>query len=112
MRHLCLLTCLGLAIAVLAAPAADRDREEAAEAERTCAAELSRWHLTSDRVELDSPKAPALRWTNPSAGRVYGNTYLWLYQGRPAAVGSMYRYFEPFQSFNGELAALACPKLV
>ena len=50
---------------------------------------------------------PVLRWTNPSAGRVYGDTYVWLQQGRPAAAGSMYRYFEPFQSFNGELAALA-----
>jgi hypothetical protein len=107
MRHLCLL--LGLAVGLAGA---DRDQEEAAAADRTCAAELPRWQLTADGVVLDRPTAPVLRWTNPSAGRVYGNTYLWLHQRRPAAVGSMYRYFDPYQSFNGELAALTGTRLV
>jgi hypothetical protein len=109
MRPLCMLVALAVG---LAAPSADRDREEAAEADRTCAAELPHWQVTAGSAVLDPPTAPVLRWTNPSAGRVYGNTYLWLHRGRPAAVGSMYRYFEPFQSFNGELAALAAPALV
>ena len=109
MRHLCLLACV--AFAPMAA-ADDRGREEAAEADRACAAELPRWRLTADGTALDPPTGPALRWTNPPAGRIYGNTYVWLHQGRPAAAVSMYRYFEPYQSFNGELAALAGTKLV
>jgi hypothetical protein len=103
-----------LASLTLTAPAAadDRTREEAAEAERLCADELSRWKLTAAGEALDVPKEPVLRWTNPAAGRVYGNTYVWLKNGRPAAVGCMFRFFQPWKAFNGELAALAGTKLV
>jgi hypothetical protein len=112
MRYLCVLAGLTAGLAIMAGPEDDRSREEAAEAERTCAAELPRWQLMADGVTLDTPTAPVLRWTNPSAGRVYGNTYVWFLRGRPTAVWSMYRYFTPFQSFNGELAALIGPRLV
>src|SRR5438477_11631149 len=74
----------------------DRDRDEAAEAERVCAAELPRWRLTADGTALDTPKESVLRWTNPSSGRVYGNTYVWLQEGRPVAAGCLFRYFDPF----------------
>ena len=87
-------------------------REEAAEAEKLCADELPRWKLTADGTALDNPKEPVLRWTNPAAGRVYGNTYVWLQNGRPVAVGCMFRNFQPWNTFNGELAALAGTKLV
>jgi hypothetical protein len=113
MRYLCVLAWLAVGLAAAAAgPDADRGREEAAEADRLCAAELPRWKLMADGTMLDPPTVPALRWTNPSAGRVYGNTYLWLSQGRPVAAGSLYRYFTPYRSFNGELVALTGTKLV
>jgi hypothetical protein len=98
----------------LAAAAADEDRgrAEAAEADRLCAAELPRWQFTADSSVLDTPKESVLRWTNPFAGRVYGNTYVWLREGRPAAVCCLYRYFDPYRSFNGELVALTGSKLV
>jgi hypothetical protein len=103
-----------LPLFALAAPAAaeDRDREEAAEAEKLCADELPRWKLTADGAALDNPKEPALRWTNPAAGRVYGNTYVWLQTGRPVAAGCMFRNFHPWNTFNGELAALTGTRLV
>src|SRR5207248_2273446 len=100
-----------LALAAVAA-ADDRDREEAVAAERLCADELPRWKLTADGVALDNPKEPVLRWTNPAAGRVYGNTYVWLQNGRPAAAGCLFRNFHPYDSFNGELVALSGTKLV
>jgi len=109
MRRLCLLACFGFASV---AAAEDRGLEEAAEAERLCAEELPQWRLTADGTALDTPKESVLRWTNPSSSRVYGNTYVWLQEGRPVAVGTLYRYFHPYQSFNGELAALADVKLV
>lgn len=109
MRHLFLL----LFFAIGAAAAADdRAKEETDEAEKLCAEELPRWKLTAGETVLDNPKEPVLRWTNPSAGRVYGNTYVWLQDGRPVAVGSMFRNFVPWNTFNGELAALADAKLV
>jgi hypothetical protein len=97
----------------LLVPAADdRAQEEAAEAERICAAELPRWRLTADGTAVEMPTESVLKWTNPFAGRVYGNTYVWLQNGRPVAAGCMFRYFDPFRSFNGELAALAGTKIV
>ena len=109
MRHLCLLLCLALATVVAAA---DRAQEEAAETEKLCAVELPRWKLSADGVPLEPPTAPVLRWTNPAVGRVYGNTYVWLHNGRPAAVGCLFRNFHPYNQFNGELAALAGTKLL
>jgi hypothetical protein len=111
MRHLCVLACLA-ALAALAVAEENRSREEAAEADRLCSRELNRWQLSSDGTVLDRPTAPVQKWTNPSAGRVYGHTYVWLDRGRPAAAGCMYRYFEPYQSFCGELVALTGSKLV
>jgi hypothetical protein len=108
-RHLCLLACIAFAPV---AAADDRAREEAEEAEKLCGDELPRWKLTADGVALDNPKEPVLRWTNPAAGRVYGNTYVWLQNGRPAAVGCLFRNFVPWNTFNGELTALAGAKLV
>jgi hypothetical protein len=101
---------VGLAIA--AAADDDRSREEAAEADRLCAAELPHLRLTADGDALDTPKESVLRWTNPFDGRVYGNTYVWLRDGQPAAVGCLYRHFYPHRSFCCELAALAGTKLV
>jgi hypothetical protein len=109
-RYLLLPACLLLAATATAAD--DRAREELAEAEKLFAEELPRWKLTADGVALENPKEPVLRWTNPFAGRVYGNTYVWLQNGRPAAVGCMFRNFHPWNSFNGELAALTGSKLV
>jgi hypothetical protein len=109
MRHLCLLACVVLAPFAVAN---DRSREEAAEAEKLCAEELPLWKLTAGSTALDNPKEPVLRWTNPAAGRVYGNTYLWLQNGRPVAVGCMFRNFHPYNTFIGELTALAGTRLV
>ena len=112
MRHLLLPVCFALVVFTATAAEDDRAKEEAAEAEKLCAEELPRWKLTADGAALDNPKEPALRWTNPAAGRVYGNTYVWLHNGRPVAVGSMFRNFHPWNTLNGELAALGGAKLV
>jgi hypothetical protein len=106
---LCLLVCLALAPM---AAAADRAQEEAAETEKLCADELPRWKLTADGVLLDPPTAPVLRWTNPAVGRVYGNTYVWLHNGKPAVVSCLFRNFHPYNTFIGELAALSGTKLL
>jgi hypothetical protein len=114
MRYFCLLAGLavGLAVAAAAAPVENREREEAAEAEQLCAAELPHWQLTADGTVLDRTTDSVLRWTNTKGGRVYGNTYVWLLQGRPAAVSTAYRIFKPYRVFHGELALLAGTKVV
>jgi hypothetical protein len=99
-------------VLAVTATADDRAKEEAAEAEKLCVDELAHWKLSADGVALDNPKEPVLRWTNPSSGRVYGNTYVWLQNGRPVVVGGMYRDFHPWNTFMGELTALTGTKLV
>ena len=111
-RHKYLLAGLAVSLAAAAALGEDRNREEAAEAERLCTAELPHWQLTVDGAPVKQPTEPVLRWTNTLAGRSYGNTYVWLQNGRPVAVGGMFRNFQPWNSFNGELAALAGTKLL
>jgi hypothetical protein len=108
-RYLCLLSLFAFAPLVLGD---DRAKEEAAEAEKLCADELLRWKLTAGDDALATPKESVLRWTNPFAGRVYGNTYVWFQQGRPAAASCLFRYFDPYRSFNGELVALTGTKLI
>jgi hypothetical protein len=107
-----MLACLAGSLAAAPRPDDDRGREEADEAERLCVAELPHWQLTDDGTALDRAKEPILRWTNPKVGRVYGNTYLWLRDGRPAAAGSLFRFFTPWRAFDGELVALTRTKLV
>jgi hypothetical protein len=110
MRPVCAILLLGLA--AVAAPGDDRAKEESDAADRLCAAELTRWKLTTDDAPLDAPKESVLRWTNPAAGRVYGHTYVWLHEGRPAVVGCLFRNYEPWNTFNAELTALAGTRLV
>jgi hypothetical protein len=112
MRSLCVLCWLIVGLAVVAAADDDRSREEAAEADRLCAAELPHLRLMADGDALDTPTTSVLRWTNPFDGRVYGNTYVWLRHGQPAAVGCLYRHFHPHRAFCCELAALTGTKLV
>ena len=111
MRHLNLLAFAAIVASAPVAVGDDRALAEAAEAEKICAGELPLWKLTADGVPLDAPKDSALRWTNPSAGRTYGNTYVWLQGGRPAAVGCLFHNVQPWNTLNGELAALTGTKL-
>jgi hypothetical protein len=108
-RYPLLIVCIAFGSALIGD---DRAREEAAEAEKLCTDELARWKLSADGIALDNPKEPVLRWTNPAVGRLYGNTYVWLDKGQPAAVGSLFRNFEPWNTFNGELTALTGKRLV
>jgi hypothetical protein len=94
------------------AGADDRAKEEAVAAEKLCADELPHWKLTADGTAIDNPKDPVLRWTNPAAGRVFGNTYVWVQNGRPVAAGCLFRNYRPWNTFNGELTALTGTKLV
>jgi hypothetical protein len=47
-----------------------------------------------------------LRWSNPSAGSVYGEVFLWTVEERPAAVASIYRWYHPYRDANVEFVSL------
>jgi hypothetical protein len=48
-----------------------------------------------------------LKWSNPDAGRVYGDVYVWTDKGRPAAAASIYRWYSPYQSLTIEFCSLS-----
>lgn len=63
---------------------------------------------------VDAADAPAvavpdslLNWSNPDAGRVYGDVYLWTEARRPVAVVSIFRWFQPYQSLNVEFSSMS-----
>jgi hypothetical protein len=52
-----------------------------------------------------------LRWTNPATGRIHGEIYVWTADGRPEAVMSLYKGWEPAWGFCGELQSLSLTKI-
>jgi hypothetical protein len=64
---------------------------------------------------LELRKEPVFEWVNPARGTTQGVLYVWLRDGRPAAIGCMFSY--PHQTLNGrvvmhEMHALDREKLV
>ena len=50
---------------------------------------------------------PILRWSNPAAGEIHGNVFLWTAEGRPAVVGSLYKWFSPHTHMSHEFHSLS-----
>lgn len=111
-----------LAVLVFASSAIPEDRDESKtgdadelrETARLIQAELPRWKLAMGEraTELKLNPKSILRWTNPAAGRMNGEIYLWTADGRPEAVMSLYKVWEPALGFAGEVHSLSLTKLV
>ena len=52
-----------------------------------------------------------LKWSNPVAGNIYGNVFLWTHEKRPMAVGSFYKWFSPWTHSTHEFHSLATQPL-
>jgi len=50
---------------------------------------------------------PILRWSNPAAGEVHGNVFLWTVNNRPTAVASIFKWFSPHTHMSHEFHSLA-----
>src|SRR5262249_50327834 len=73
-------------------------------------ADLPRWELWRDgdrKHGLKLETKPILRWTNPGIGRVYGDVYVWTHSGRPEAVISFYKAWQPRYDFTAEMHSLS-----
>lgn len=70
-----------------------------------------RYSFTRDSTKLVPFPDPALRWSNPTAGRVFGNVCVWTEDGRPAMVACIYRFFSPNWGATLELTSLSETKL-
>ncbi len=56
-------------------------------------------------------RTPVLRWSNPVAGSIHGNVFLWTSRGRPVVVGSLYKWFEPFTHASHEFHSLSTDRV-
>lgn len=52
-----------------------------------------------------------LRWSNPVAGEIYGNVFVWTHQGRPQVIGSIYQWYSPWTHGSHEFHSLAVDPL-
>lgn len=50
---------------------------------------------------------PLLRWSNPSVGEIHGNVFLWTLNDRPAAIGSLFKWFTPHTHMSHEFHSLS-----
>ena len=48
---------------------------------------------------------PLLRWSNPTAGSVHGEVFLWTHQKRPVAIASIYRWYHPYMDCTFEVVS-------
>lgn len=72
------------------------------------AAEQYELTLNSDgRTKLELQTKPILRWSNPVAGSIYGNVFVWTHQGRPEAVASIFKWYSPFTHMSHEFHSLS-----
>lgn len=61
----------------------------------------------ADADEYARHPASLLRWSNPSIGRVYGDTFVWTQAGRPRAIVSIYKWCHPYQDLTLEFCSLS-----
>ncbi len=67
--------------------------------------------LQGSRRPLTLQPEPVLKWSNPVIGTVYGDVFIWIDEGRPEAVASIYRFYTPPVHRANEFQSLALGKV-
>jgi hypothetical protein len=110
---ICLIVCLAaMAHQSSVGAAADGvdEKQRAEEAIKLCKAGAKEYRLYLEgesRNELQLKPEPVLNWSNPSVGSIHGSVFLWTHQGRPAAVASIFKWFEPLDQMACEVHSLS-----
>ncbi len=107
-------TAISVAVLLLAVQPAEgaeqQDKSRQEEVARIAPAKAKRLELRVGQRELIDAKLhgePLLRWSNPTAGSVYGEVFLWTASDRPAAIASIYRWYHPFKDSTVEIVSLS-----
>ncbi|WP_143393390.1 hypothetical protein [Fimbriiglobus ruber] len=56
---------------------------------------------------LELLREPKLKWSNPAASDIQGSIFLWVRDGRPLVIGSLYKWFTPTSRMEHEFHSLA-----
>jgi hypothetical protein len=86
---------------------ANRENIEAALRLTQAAAAEYEIRVAGDDKPLELRREPVLRWSNPVAGEVHGNVFLWTRDGRPLVVGALFKWFSPNTHMAHEFHSLA-----
>src|SRR4051794_24599479 len=96
---LLLMTCLMAQVPQSGTPnSSAEDKEPIAAALKLTKEAAAKYEFTLEGADNQRPQLvaePVLRWSNPSAGEIHGNVFLWTSGGRPAVVGSIFKWFSP-----------------
>lgn len=103
---------LGVADDSSAKPQAEEDNASDALRITTAAAELYEFELPGEPLrKLKLHPRSILRWSNPVAGEIYGNVFVWTLDGRPTVVGSIYQWYSPMTHGSHEFHSLTTDTL-
>jgi hypothetical protein len=111
--RLAVLLCFGISTSVLAqdnphlTPVDKQQIEAALKITREGAAKyrFTIGQTPPEQVKLHAE--PVLRWSNPAAGEIHGNVFLWTIHSRPVVVGSLYQWFSPHTHLSHEFQSLS-----
>lgn len=89
---------------------AETDRARAEESLRLARRDAGLFEIAR-RDEPGTPftlgSEPILRWTNPTAGSIYGGLFLWTDRGCPQAVAALFKWYSPFTHSSFEFHSLS-----
>ena len=105
---------IGSSVADDLPPSSPSQNENATEALRitTTAAKLYEFMLPNEPPrKLDFHPRSILRWSNPVAGEIYGNVFVWTLNERPTVIGSIYQWYSPMTHGSHEFQSLAAEPL-
>jgi hypothetical protein len=97
---------LGLAQKPADTPANPENIEAALKLTLAAAAEYE-IRVGDDDKPLELQREPVLQWSNPDRGEIHGNVFLWTRDGRPLAVGSLFKWFSPHTHMSHEFHSFA-----
>jgi hypothetical protein len=75
-------------------PAPPGQNDAALRVTRAAGAEYA-FRVGADDKPLDFRREPVLAWSNPVAGDVHGNAFVWTRGGRPLVFGCLFNWFAP-----------------
>src|SRR5438034_7474639 len=88
-------------------PPANKENIEAALKLTLAAAAEYEIRVGDDDKPLELQREPVLQWSNPIAGDVHGNVFLWTRDGRPLVVASLHKWLSPKTDMAHEFHSLA-----
>lgn len=104
----CLLTILLLVTPLLAQE--DTEQKRSAATLKNGLREAGKYDIrvpAGERPFAQLEPVSLLKWQNTVNKSVHGNIFLWLRAGRPVVIASIYQFYSPKQSFEGEFQSLS-----